>query len=311
MIYCGCENNRRRRVLKAIDRAVERFCRKHSRFGVPRLMLYIVIISAVVYLLDRMDTTRTLLSILAFSPGKIMKGELWRLVTWIFCPLNDQLILTALMLYFYYFIGSTLEREWGTAKFTIYYIMGILVNVIYGFIVRFLVGPYWALLLDNLNWLVPNFLNMSMFFAFAVLFPEQVIMLFFFIPVKIKWLALIDVAYFAYFMISDLVNGYVIFALIPLVAILNFIIFCGYDLGRHIKRFRARHSAGRSAGTINFKAAARQARREQEQAQYRHKCAVCGRTDTEYPDLEFRYCSRCEGYHCFCTDHINSHVHFK
>lgn len=293
-------------VLKAINRAIERFCRKHSRFGIPRLMLYIVIISAAVYLLSMMDTTGTLLAILAFSPGRILRGEIWRLVTWIFCPLNDQLILTALMLYFYYFIGSTLEREWGTSKFTVYYILGILLNVIYGFLVRAMAGGAWAILLDNLNWLVPNYLNLSMFFAFAVLFPDQVIMLFFFIPVKIKWLALVDAALFAYTIIAELVNGHVIFALLPVVAILNFVIVCGYDLSRYLRRFSGKNTAR----TIKFKTAAKQARREQQHMQYRHKCSVCGKTDADSPDLEFRYCSRCEGYHCFCIDHINNHIHF-
>jgi hypothetical protein len=66
-----------------------------------------------------------------------------------------------------------------------------------------------------------------------------------------------------------------------------------------------------SPQTINFKKAAKKARRDLAGMPYRHKCAVCGRTDIEYPDLEFRYCSRCNGYHCFCIDHINNHIHFS
>ena len=276
-------------------------------------MLYLVIVSAAVYILDQMDTTKTLISFLAFSPGRILRGEVWRLVTWIFCPLNNQLIFAALMLYFYYFIGSTLEREWGTTKFTVYYILGIILNVVYGFIVYLLADGATRLVLDNYflfygsNWLVPNYLNLSMFFAFAVLFPDQVIRLFFFIPVKIKWLALANAALFAFSIISGLVGGEVILALLPVIALCNFIVMCGYDLARYTKPFRSR----RSAGTINFKAAAKQAKREQESRQYRHKCSVCGKTDNDSPELEFRYCSRCNGYHCFCIDHINNHVHFR
>ena len=293
--------------MKAINRAIERFCARHRRFGVPRLMMYIVIISAAVYVLDMMDTTGTLLHLLAFLPGRIMRGEIWRLVTWIFCPINDQLIFTALMLYFYYFIGSTLEREWGTSKFTVYYILGILLNVVYGFLFRLLAGESWGFLLDNMIWLVPNYINLSMFFAFAVLFPDQVIRLFFFIPIKIKWLALFDAGLFLYSIISQLIIGNIAMALLPVIALLNFFLVCGYDLFYYLRPLKARTSPG----AINFKAAARQAKRDQESRQYRHKCSVCGRTDSDSPDLEFRYCSRCNGYHCFCIEHINNHVHFK
>ena len=54
----------------------------------------------------------------------------------------------------------------------------------------------------------------------------------------------------------------------------------------------------------------RRINREQNSKPYHHKCAVCGRTDADHPELEFRYCSRCAGYHCFCQDHINNHIHF-
>ena len=270
-------------------------------------MMYIVIVSAAVFVIEQMDTTGSFMGLLSFSPGRILRGEVWRLITWIFCPLNDQLIFTALMLYFYYFIGSTLEREWGTAKFTVYYILGILLNIIYGFIVRFLTGGIMGIILDNTSWLVPNYLNLSMFFAFAVLFPDQIIRLFFVIPIKIKWLALFDAAYFIFAFVSGLLQGRVIQAVLPLVAILNFILICGNDALIYLRPLKARASRR----TIDFKRAAKKARREQADKPYRHKCAVCGKTDAENPGLEFRYCSRCNGFHCFCIDHINNHVHFS
>ena len=285
--------------MKAINRAIDRFCQKHRRFGVPKLMLYIVFISAAVFFIHMMDTTNTLLTLLMFHPALIMRGQIWRLVTWIFLPLNNNLFFTALMLYFYYFIGSTLEREWGAAKFTIYYIFGALLNIIYGFAASYISGyvPH----------LSASYLNLSMFFAFAVLFPDQRIMLFFFIPVKIKWLALINAAFFAYSIIAELFAGYIIMALLPLVALLNFVIICGYDLLGYLRPLKARSSPQ----AINFKRAARQAQREKADNPYRHQCAVCGKNDVDNPNLEFRYCSRCEGYHCFCLDHINNHVHFQ
>lgn len=262
-------------------------------------MLYIVFVSAAVFFIHMMDTTDTLITLLRFHPTLILKGEVWRLVTWVFLPLNSNILFTALMLYFYYFIGSTLEREWGAAKFTIYYIFGVILNIIYGFISSYISG--------YVPFLAPNYINLSMFFAFAVLFPDQRIMLFFFIPMKVKWLALINAAFFAYSIVVELFSGYIIMAFLPLVALLNFFIICGYDLMGYLRPLKARGSPQ----AINFKKAAKQARREQSDKQYRHKCAVCGKTDVENPGTEFRYCSRCEGYHCFCLDHINNHVHFN
>ena len=262
-------------------------------------MRYIVFISVAVYVIYMMDSSATLLSFLVFHPDLIMRGEVWRIFTWMFLPLNNNPIFTALMLYFYYSIGSALEQEWGAARFSIYYISGIILTLIYGFISRYA--------LSMLPYLTVTFLNLSMFFAYAVLFPDQRIMLFFIIPIKIKWLALVDAVFFLYSIIINILAGDIISALLPIIALLNFIIMCGNDLLIYLRPLRARSSPQ----AINFKRAAKQARRAQTENPYRHKCAVCGRTDAEFPDLEFRYCSRCDGYHCFCIEHINNHVHFK
>ena len=91
--------------------------------------------------------------------------------------------------------------------------------------------------------------------------------------------------------------------LLPVVAVLNFFLFCGGDLLRMLPRRP-------SARTVNFRRESERIRRGQRDQLYHHKCAVCGRTDVSNPELEFRYCSRCAGYHCFCQDHINNHIHF-
>ena len=123
---------------------------------------------------------------------------------------------------------------------------------------------------------------------------------------KMKWLALIDAAFFVYSIVSGILDQHYAMAILPLVALLNFFIVCGSDVLNYIRPYKSRVSSQ----TINFNKAARQARREYDDKQYHHKCAVCGKTDAEYPNLEFRYCSRCEGYHCFCEEHINNHIHF-
>jgi len=283
--------------MKTISRIIDRFCQKHRGFGIPKLMLYIVIISAMVYIVSGAGTA-PIIYYLLFSPAHIMQGQVWRVFTWIFVPLNNNIFFAALMLYFYYFIGSTLEREWGTAKFTIYYLSGIILNIIYGLVIYYVFNltPY----------LSAGFINLSMFFACAVLFPDFTVRLFLIIPIKIKWLALANAAFFAFSIVSEILSGHLVTAFLPLIALLNFFIFCGESLLSYIRPYKF----SMSKQTINFKKAAKRAKQDLKDKPYRHICAVCGKTDTDYPDLEFRYCSRCNGYHCFCSEHINNHIHF-
>lgn len=287
--------------MSSFDKALARFCYKHPRFGIERLMLYIVGGNVLVFLINAMDRTGTFLSYLYFDPSLVLRGEVWRLISFIFIPSSTQLLWCAISLYFYYFIGSTLEQYWGAGKFTIYYLFGMLMIVLYGFLI-YLLGV-------RQGWLYTYFfdsfyLNMSLFFAFAVLFPETTVLLFFFIPVKIKWLAYVDAALFLY----NMIKGMALFPanLVPLVALLNFFLFCGGTLFERVKRQRAYASAAERG----FKRSVRQAEYEETNRSYRHKCSVCGKTDTDHPELEFRYCSKCAGYHCFCQEHINNHIHF-
>ncbi|MEL4105968.1 hypothetical protein AAFA46_03860 [Oscillospiraceae bacterium WX1] len=290
--------------MRSLMKAIDKFCLTHRRFGIPRLMMTVIIGTAAVLFIAMLDTTHTFTGLLTFDPYLILRGQIWRLVSWVFIPVGDSILFTAIMLYFYYFIGSTLEREWGTPKFNIYYLIGILINIVYGFVVWALTGA-GAVFYTNL--LSASYLNLSMFFAFAVLYPEQQVLLFFIIPIKIKWLAIVDAAYFALMMLLSLVQADFVGAFLPVVAVLNFLLFCYSDLHRLFGPIRARTSYQ----TISFKKAAKKIQREESSRPYRHKCAVCGKTDAEFPNLEFRYCSRCNGYHCFCADHINSHVHFQ
>lgn len=283
--------------MRGFMKRVDLFCYKHPRFGIRNLMLFIVIGTLIVWLFSAMDTTRLFTSFLTFNPEAVLHGQVWRLITFVFIPQSSGIWLL-LFLYFYYFIGSTLEREWGSGRFTIYYLMGILLTVIYGFIVYFVTGRPFTL--------TSNYINLSMFFAFATLYPEQRVLVFYIIPVKIKWLAIVDALYFLYDIFTMLGAGYGMISFLPLVAVLNYFIFCGDTLFRAVRPM----SRKQRESTINFKRAAQQIRHEQRTRGYTRKCEVCGRTDTDYPDLEFRYCSRCKGVHCFCQDHINNHVHF-
>lgn len=280
--------------LKSFNRYIDRFCYKHPNFGIRNLMLFIVIGNAAVYIFSMMDTTGDFLRYLYLSPYLILRGQIWRLVTFVLVPENTNLLFLAVFLYFYYFIGSSLENQWGTGKFTVYYIFGMLLTIIYSFIASLITG------FNQLFYIGASYINLSMFFAFATLFPDNRVLLFFIIPIKIKWLAYLNAAYFVVSMIGGR-------TLLPLIALLNYLLFCGDILLSSLKTIKYRSSKN----VVNFQKAARQYRAQQAQAPYRRRCEVCGKTDTEYPDLEFRYCSRCEGYHCYCAEHINNHIHFK
>ncbi len=283
--------------MRGFMKRVDLFCYKHPRFGINNLMLYIVFGTLAVWLLGAMDRTNLLESYLAFDAAAVLHGQVWRIVTFVLIPESGGIWLL-LFLYFYYFIGSTLEREWGSGRFTIYYLMGMLLTVVYGFVTYFVTGRSYLM--------TANYINLSMFFAFATLFPDNRVLLFYFIPIKIKWLAIVDALYFVYAIFEGLGRGQGMMSFLPLVAILNYFLFCGDTLFRSV----APRSREQRQSTINFKRAARKINYEQKTRGYTRKCAVCGRTDTDYPELEFRYCSRCKGVHCFCQDHINNHVHF-
>lgn len=272
---------------------IDMFCYKHPNFGIPNLMLFIVIGNAIVWLFAMMDGSGMLASFLAFNPALILKGQVWRLITFVFIP-DIYGIWALIFFYFYYWIGGTLEKHWGTPRFNIFVLTGVVLTIVYGFIVYFATGVSYPV--------DAYYIYMSMFFSFATLFPDMQVLFFFIIPMKIKWLAYIDAVYFvlAIFTTSFPLN------LLPLVAMLNYFIFFGESLLHSIKGF----SSGHSKKTVSFKREVNKINREKESIPYTRKCAVCGKTDTDYPDLEFRYCSRCAGYHCFCSEHINSHIHF-
>ena len=285
--------------LRSIETMLDRFCRKHPRFGIPNLMTIVVLGTALVYLLDAFSPGASLSSTLALFPTLVRQGEVWRLVTFVFVPLGSGVLLL-LELYFYWFIGSALEREWGTAKFSLFYLAGVVLNILFGFL---------ALAAGDKSVLVTmRYVHLSLFFAFATLYPNLQVLLFFIIPIKVKWLAWVDAALFAWSVLSSLLALDLAGAILPLVAILNYFLFFASDLRNTLGYAKRRVQHQTSRQTINFKKATRQA---QQQKGYIHKCAVCGKTDTDYPDLEFRYCSKCNGYYCYCKDHINNHVHIE
>ena len=294
--------------MRSLMKKIDLFCYRHPRFGIPNLMLYVVVGGGIVWLFNMITglsgSGTGILGYLYFSPYLILHGQVWRLLTFIIIPPSTGL-LTLIAFYFYYFIGSTLERQWGTGKFTIYFFTGVILTIVYGFLVYFISGA--DVLLSYAYPVSAHYIYLSMFFTFATLYPDMQVLLFFIIPLKMKWLAIVDLLFFLYSILFELPFPV---SLLPVVALLNYLIFCGGDLFDALRRLLGRGTAKQRQNTVNFRSEVRRMQHEQQQKTYTRRCEVCGRTDTDYPDLEFRYCSRCQGYHCFCMDHINNHRHF-
>lgn len=255
--------------MKSIMRRIDRYCLTHPRFGIRNLMIYIITGNVLVWIFTMMDKSEKLYGLVQFSAEMIFtKGEVWRLITFIFVPTTYSPLWLALALYFYYWIGSTLEHHWGEGKFLIYYMCGMVFNILYGTIVWLITGQD-----VSLN---AMYINLSMFFAFATLFPDTMVLLFFIIPVKVKWLAYVDAAFF---LIIMFIRPFPI-NLLPLVAVLNYFLFCGGWLFDMLRPARIQQKQK----TINFKNAAKKYNREQAAKPYTRKCEVCGRTDRDNPN---------------------------
>ena len=209
--------------MKKLNQWIDRFAYSHPRFGIPNLMLYIVIANAVTYILTLFAGSAAL-SFLKFDLYHVLHGEMWRLVTFVLLPFTYRPISLFIMLSFCYFVGGTLEREWGTAKFTLYYLSGMLFSVLSTVILSLATGYYGWSLSDA------YYINLTMFLAFAVMYPDAQVWFYGVIPLKAKWLAWADIALMAWNIARSVRYGAYASALAAVVAILNFVIFFWEDI---------------------------------------------------------------------------------
>lgn len=286
--------------MKELRRKFNRFCFEHRNKGIRNLMLYVVLGSALMYVMSMVDPSNALYYLFCFDRTAILQGQVWRLITYPFCFSGGNVLLTVLIFMCYYSLGQAIENIWGTFRFNIFYFTGILLMDIYCMIFG---GAASA-----------TYLNMSLFLAYATLFPDAQFLIFFIIPVKAWVLALID-------LITIILGLFAPFPmnLFPVIALGNYFLFFGKDVLNVLPRswrVNARRAVKKAANptkkTIPFHSAGSyEATHTSVKAPYTHKCTVCGRTDISDPDLEFRYCSRCSGYHCYCSDHISNHTHIQ
>ena len=268
--------------------------RRFGRYAIRNLTMYLLAGYAIGYLLS--FTMPQLLTYFTLEPALILKGQVWRLLSWVIIPPNDNIIFVIFMMLLYYSLGNTLESYWGAFRYNVYIFSGILFTVIGAFIVNGLIGG-----ITGFGSLYSTYyINMSIFLACASIMPDYQLLLYGIIPIKMKWLAVLDVVLLA----VDAVQGGLIIRIVIIASLWNFIIF--FFCNRNLRG----HSPKQAARRKKF-----QKQISPPQNQYaggaKHRCAVCGRTELDNPTLEFRYCSKCNGNYEYCQDHLFTHEHVK
>ena len=249
--------------------------RKFGKYAIPHLIVYLIGGYALGYLLQigGMITNVNFIRFMTLEPYYIIHGfQFWRLITWVMIPPSNGILFVLIMMLFYYQLGTVLEHTWGTFRFNVYMFGGIIATIIGAFVLYFiygLIGIPHAVGIGN--YFTTYYINMSIFLAFAVCYPDMEVRLYFLIPIKMKWMAVV----YAVLVLIDAMNG-------------------GPGRGPGSGRGYGPGNGRPGSGPIA-----------------RHKCAICGRTELTNPELEFRFCSKCNGNYEYCQDHLFTHTHVK
>lgn len=312
--------------MKNLRRSFERFCYKNRNKGIPDLMLYIVIGCGIVSAMS-MVGYNGLYEILCFDKELILQGQVWRLVTYVFSLSGGNMLMTLIVLYCTYSLGRAVEAKWGTFKFNLYYLVGILLMDAFAmvfdghtWVYDFTTGQFGYVSMGIPGYYssaIGTYLHLSLILCFATMYPDTQFLIFFIIPIKAKFMSLIYLAY-TLFQVIQLTAPTMILPhnLFPVVALLNYFLFFGKDIQNLLplswqvkrqRRPRPRRPVYSNQDPIPF----RPRKAEPTRVDHTHRCTICGKTDVSHPDLEFRYCSRCQGYHCYCQEHISDHTHIQ
>lgn len=281
------------------------FEKKFGKYAIKNLSLTLIMCYVAGYLIEMV--LPGLFYFLTLNPYAIIHGQVWRLVTWILIPPDSSnLFFVLLMLYFYYSLGTSLERTWGTYRYNVYIFSGMLFTIIGSFLMMgycYLVRPadmvaYGpSVFFSAVSPLFSTYyVNMSIFLAFAATFPEVQVLLMFIIPIKVKVLGII----YGVMLIANFIQGSAYSRFAMAASLFNFVVFW-ITSKNHIhmspkqvkRRQEYRREVKRNTGVT------------------KHKCAICGRTELDSPDLEFRFCSKCNGNYEYCQEHLFTHQHVK
>ena len=297
--------------------------RKFGKYAIRNLSLALILCYGFGYLIQMVNSG--FLDFLTLDPWRIVHGQIWRVITWVIIPPDSSnLFFTLIMLFFYYSIGTVLERTWGTWQYNVYIFSGILFTVAGSLVMLaaayLLDGGTIAMAGEALYFRTyarafsTYYINMSIFLAYAVTYPEMQVLFMLFIPLKVKYLGILYLVILG----IDFLQGNFVLKIAILASLLNFILL--WIRSRNWRRispsemkrrrdFRRSYEAGaRGSGGYQGSPAAKM---RPQAGMAVHRCAICGRTELDDPSLEFRYCSKCEGNYEYCQDHLFTHVHVK
>ena len=276
------------------------FERKFGKYAINNLPLIIIICYGVGYLISFINPD--FLNFLALDPYKIVHGQVWRIVSWIILPpRTSNMLFTLLLLFCVYSIGVSIERVIGTYRFNMFILTGIGLTVIGALM---LMGFWWLVYGETMTaavfslysaFISSYYIYLSLFVVFALSFPDARFLFMFFIPVKAKWMIIIYIFEF----VIDFWQGNIFIRVALIAALLNFVIFWLNN-----RRGRVHISPAQMKRRAEFKA-----RTSAESKITRHKCAICGRTEKDSPNMQFRFCSKCEGNYEYCEEHLYTHTH--
>lgn len=294
---------------------MSKFEKKFGKYAIRNISLYMIVCYAFGYIIELVKPE--FLMMLSLDPYKIiMEFQIWRLFTWVIIPPTGLNFWVIISLYFYWSIGTNLERTWGTYKYNVYLLTGFLCTIVGSFL-YLLVGtlqyyPTFAMvgytLKDTMEYVgyfasmsfLTFYVNMSIMLLFAFTFPEVQILIMFVIPIKVKWIGIAYGVVLGYNVLKAIIVGNYPTVIAIVMSLLNFLIF-------FIKyKRRTKISPKQIKRRVVYRTKTRT-----EHMSSRHKCAICGRTEEHGDDLEFRYCSKCNGNYEYCQDHLFTHTHVK
>ncbi len=258
-----------------------------GRFAVPHLTLGLIIcqVVAFTYLFANVPpgVDDELTPRLRLIPAKVIEGEFWRLFTFVAVPPVMSPVFVLFAWYVFYLMGTVLEQYWGTFRYNVFLLVGYVATV-------------------GVSFLTPDlpasaaFWQGSVFLAFAFLYPDFEMYLFFILPVKIKWLALLTWIGYAFVLLFQPWHS----RFIVLASVSNFLLFFGKDIVQRM-----------SSGRLRMASQAARFATEGRRPEFYHRCTLCGITDRSHPRMDFRYCSKCAGDACYCADHLRNHDHLS
>ena len=257
--------------------------------GLSRYLIVFYIVGAILSISIRFTQFDFYTSFLALNPYMILRGQVWRLITFLMATPTTSLIFMLLVLLCYYNICRELEYIWGDFKFNLYILTGALGTILASFILFFITkSPY--IYMDTF------YLNLSLMLAYIASFPEARFYFYGIIPIKAKWLGILE----GVFLAINFVFGGIVTRVAIFVSLMNFLLFFLGTRRYHKyspKQMKRKNSYIREVRTSSNMT--------------RHRCHVCGRSELDDPNLEFRYCSKCEGNYEYCSEHLYTHTHVK